>query len=778
MRASPWMTLLAALAGAAACGADADPSGTGGSGAEATGPGASGPGGAGGSGGSGGTATGTGGQGGVGGTTDSCPATFHFEPSFSVQNPRVAGEWHGFDLATAETMVQEGSGYRAEVALSPGLHAYKLVWDVNGNTEWHFDPAEPRRKYVDEIENSAILVRDCNVPALEVVESTVTRPSPGQGSYHAVLSFVDAFDGTGPDPSGYTAELVHAFETTPVDPGALVVNGDGTATIDLSGLSDGKYTLRVRSKTASGRIGEPLRLPFWVEAEAFDWRDALIYMVMADRFDNGDPSNDHGVTPGADPRGDWQGGDLQGITQAIQAGTLDQLGVRAIWITPLNTNPQGAYLAADGQTLVTGYHGYWPTRAREVDPRLGGEQALEDMVKAAHEHGIRILLDYVINHVHEEHEYMSQHPDWFRTGCVCGTPGCDWTTNALDCMFREYMPDIDHRVPEANQQFTDDAVWWLERFDLDGLRVDAVKHVEEIATRNLSAAVREGFEQAGTKYFLMGETAMGWNDCADPCNDENYGTIAKYVGPHGLDGQFDFVLYHGVSYRTFAYGEKGMLHADYWFSHGQSKWPADAIMTPYIGSHDTPRFVSLADYRGQDAQHPQYIPSNQWSDIAEEPSDGEPYRRMRIAMSWLLTLPGAPLLYYGDEYGQYGGADPNNRLMWKGTTGLKADEQATLDHIRALGQARQAIPALRRGSYTSLGATEDTLVFARDTGTDVAIVALTRLPGGDSVNTNLAAYGLGGSTLSDAMGGPSVSVGPSGAASFSIPGSGVVILSP
>ena len=64
----------------------------------------------------------------------------------------------------------------------------------------------------------------------------------------------------------------------------------------------------------------------------------------------------------------------------------------------------------------------------------------------------------------------------------------------------------------------------------------------------------------------MGETAMGWSDCADPCNDENYGTISRYIGPFGLDGQFDFVLYHGVSYRTFAYGDKGMLHADYWIA--------------------------------------------------------------------------------------------------------------------------------------------------------------------------------------------------------------------
>jgi glycosidase len=389
-------------------------------------------------------------------------------------------------------------------------------------------------------------------------------------------------------------------------------------------------------------------------------------------------------------------------------------------------------------------------------------------------------MDSVINHVHEAHEYVAQHPEWFRTGCVCGTAGCDWTAHALDCMFRDYMPDIDHTVADANAQFVDDAVWWLERFDLDGLRVDAVKHVEEVATRNLAAAVREGFEAAGTRYFLMGETAMGWNDCADPCNDENYGTIAKYVGRFGLDGQFDFVLYHGVSYRTFAYSDEGMLHADYWLEHGLGKWPEGAIMTPYIGSHDTARFTTLADYRGQDGAHERWIPGNQWTDTAVAPSDAEPYRRTRIGMSWLLMLPGAPLLYYGDEYGQWGGADPGNRLMWRDPASLGADDATTLLHVRRLGQARRELVALRRGGYQSLFATDDTLVFARAVPNGpAAIVGLTRLAQGDTVNVSLASLGIAsGTVLADRMGGADVTVGGGSNATFSIPGSGAVVLAP
>ena len=713
--------------------------------------------------------------------TDVCPTRWVFEPSFSMQNPRVAGEWHDFDLATALPLTDpdDDGVFTASVDLPPGLHAYKLVYEVDGNTTWALDPAQGRRKYVGDVENSAIKVRDCNLPALEVEQSQVSRNAPGQGSYHAVLGYVDAFDQSGPQPGAFEAELIRDGTATPLGSPELTVSPTGEVTIDVTGLSDGKYRLEVKAATRSGRLGETLALVFWVEAEAFSWQDALIYMVMTDRFADGDTGNNPPPTAGADPSADFLGGDFEGLRQAIDGGALDQLGVRALWLTPLQTNPTGAYLAADGVHLVAGYHGYWPIKAREVDPRLGGEQALRALVATAHAHGIRVLMDYVLNHVHEDHEYVSAHPSWFRTGCVCGTVSCDWTEHALDCMFRDYLPDIDHTVPEANAQLVADAVWWLDEFDLDGLRVDAVKHVEEVATRNLAAEVRELFEAAGTRYFLMGATAMGWNDCADPCNDENYGTIAKYVGPLGLDGQFDFVLYHGVSYRTFAYGDQGMLHADYWFQHGQSKWPAGAIMTPYIGSHDTARFASMADYRGQDASHDRGIVNNQWSNTAVAPGDAEPYRRMRIAMSWLLGLPGAPLMYYGDEYGQWGGADPNNRLMWRDQGQLSGDELATLSFVRKLGTARQKLVALRRGDYQSLSVTDDTLSFARAVPSGpVAIVGLTRSLSAQPVTVDLSALVSGGTVLHDELGGPDVSVAGNGTATFTVPASGAVILAP
>ncbi len=772
---------LACAALSVACGDDgATPTG----GGVTNGP--SGPGGAGGAGGTGGGGGASdGGSGGGVGPASSCPVTLTFEANGTATNVRVAGEWHGFELGTATPMQGPTAGgeFTATLDLPPGLHAYKVVIDDgNGGTSWLLNPSETRRKYVGGTENSAIKVRDCNQPLLTVSDSSVQRAGPGQGSFQAQLVYEPPINGSAASPSGYVAELRKGSASSTPDSSEVNVASDGSVAVDLAGLSDGKYRLLVTPRAVDGALGEPTQLVFWVEAEAFSWEDALVYMVVTDRYQDGDPSNNAAPTPGADPRGDWMGGDLEGLREAIAAGTLDQLGIRAIWLTPFQTNPTAAFPASDGVHQVTGYHGYWPVKAREVDPRLGGEAALRALVDEAHEHGIRILQDFVVNHVHEQHEYVASHPDWFRTGCVCGTQDCDWTSHALDCMFAGYMPDINHSVPEANAQFTADAVWWLDEFDLDGLRVDAVKHVEEVATRNLSAEVKETFERSGlVSYFLMGETAMGWSDCADPCNDENYGTIAKYVGPQGLSGQFDFVLYHGVSYRTFAHGDAGMFHADYWLKHGLSKWPDGAIMTPYIGSHDTSRFTSMADYRGQDGAHDRSIPGNQWSNTAVAPGDPEPYRRTRIAMAWLLNLPGAPLLYYGDEYGQWGGADPNNRLMFRAEGELDAEESATLDFVRALGQARRAHEPLRRGDYVTLFVTEDTLVFGRKIAQgNAAIVALTRstAPVQASFEVN-AALGFGpGTSLSDALGGGGATVQGNGMLTLDVPASGAKVLTP
>ncbi|MDP3275050.1 MAG: alpha-amylase family glycosyl hydrolase [Deltaproteobacteria bacterium] len=710
-----------------------------------------------------------------------CPTVFRYVPPAgrAVSRVEVSGEFNSWTQPGIPLTADGMGGFAATVPIPVGFHGYKLI--VDGT--WELDLGGARRKYVDGTENSGVLVADCRSPTFAVVRSTPTRPAPptsptvGTGRYEAEVRFVPGVERAALDPASVRVSLRRDGMSRNVD-GVTVDATSNTLRIAVGALADGKYTALVEARDATGRAAEPMRLPFWVEAEPFSWQGATIYMAMIDRFANGDRSNDARPTSGVDPRVDYQGGDFQGLQARIADGTLDRLGVRAIWLAPVNRNAEGAFLASDGQHRVMGYHGYWPTRAREVDPRLGGAEALRAMIAEAHRHGIRVLQDFVVNHVHRDHEYFRTHPEWFRTGCVCGTNNCDWTANRLECLFTDYLPDVNWTVPELSLRLADDAAFWVDEFDFDGLRVDAVKHVEDIAVLNLRATLHERFENTGLRVFLTGETAMGWSDCGVGCNREQYDTISRYMGPLALDGQADFVLYHAVPYRAFSSDQMGMIHVDYWTQQSQQQYPAGGIMTPYIGSHDTARFATLAAYRGQGPGLDPSIPGNQWDNIATVQTDPNVYQRHRLAMSWVLTIPGAPLVYYGDEYAAWGGGDPNNRTLWRDESMLSTAERAMLTHVRALGSARRELVAMREGEYVSLGATEETLVFGRRTRTQGAVVALSKANTPRMVTVSVSALGLSeGSTLRDRLGGPSVVV-RGGSVSVSIPSWGAVILAP
>ena len=712
-------------------------------------------------------------------TTSPCTTVFRYVPAAGTPPPssvQVTGEWNAFGNPGTVLRGPDAQGaFTGEVPLLPSVAAYKLL--VDG--KFLLDPSAKLRKYAGGVENSAVRVVDCHAPVLSLATQATTRSAAGQGRFQATVAFRRGQDAPALDVGSVSVTLRHDATRAPLT--AAIDAAAQTIAVDAPALADGKYTIFVDAKDAAGQSAKTLRLVFWIEGPAFSWQDSLIYMVMVDRFKNGDPSNDAPRTPAADERADFKGGDLQGVRNVIASGALDRLGVSTIWLSPFHTNPTGPYLAQDGVHLSTGYHGYWPTRARQVDARIGGDAALKAMIAEAHAHGIRVLQDFVVNHVHKEHEYVAQHPSWFRTGCVCGTANCDWTAHRLDCMFSDYLPDVDWTVPEVSEQFGDDAVYWLDTFDLDGFRIDAVKHVEDASIANLTARVREEFEATGTRVFMTGETAMGWNGDSPAANQSEYDTISRYIGPNGLDGQFDFVLFHAAAYRTFAYDEKGLLHADFWAQESGRQYPAGAVMTPYIDSHDTARSVTVATYRGQDANHARAVATdNKWSNVAGPPTDAEPYQRHRLAMAWLYGLPGAINLYYGDEYGQWGGADPNNRAAWRGDQALTGEEAATLTFAQRLGTARRELSALRRGAYRSVYGTDDALVFARVAAPgEIALVALTRLAGGTTMQASLpATLGLAnGTMLHDRLGGPDVVV-TNGAVAITLGPRGAAILAP
>lgn len=660
-----------------------------------------------------------------------CERTLVYRPSAQLSGVQVAGSW---DWNNPRNLVlRPDNTYAIELGdLAPGLYSYKFV--VNG--AWILDPDNDYRAYENGVENSGLRLADCSLPLIDEVSASTTA-----SSLEITATLFRGVDGAALDRA--KTEITLWSGATQISGADIdIAAGTGRVTISATGLTPGKYTARLTTTDTANKVAKAVLVPVWVEAEAFDWRDATIYMVMVDRYRNGNPAND--PAPGsAAPSADWHGGDLAGITQAIEAGELDELGIRAIWLSPFIDNAKGVY--QDGGNGVSAYHGYWPTKARAIDPRFGTEAELEALVDAAHARGIRILLDYVLNHVHEDHEYLSEHPEWFRTGCKCGDAGCGWTERRLDCLFQPYLPDVDWTQTAASDAFIDDALWWLERFDLDGLRVDAVKHVEDLAVFNLGTRVNETFERGGTDYFLLGETAMGWNGHVVGDNASEYGTISRYIGDNGLSGQFDFVLYHAAAYNVFAYGTYGLAHADFWAQQSLASYPESAIMTPFVGSHDSSRFVSMAAGDGR--------VNNKWPSqgLPTAPTDPAAYAKMRLALTWVLTQPGAPLLYYGDEYGEFGGADPDNRHMWRNDSERTTAERDLRAIISRLGVARKDSVALRRGTYQSLVSEDDVLIFGRSNGTESAFVALNRSGAAASRTITLSASAAAAATYTDAL---------------------------
>ena len=595
----------------------------------------------------------------------------------NASSVELVGEWNW-----SESLQMNGNGdvWTADIELQEGLYCYKFI--VDG--AYMFDPSNPERVYCDGIENSLLRVDDHLRPhytaSLTEVALEVTYHAGSTGALH---------DGV---PSALT--------------GATWDETTATWTLPLTDFEDGKHTLKVEGFDTDGHPAYDLLVPFWTGPHAdFVWEDALVYMIMTDRFVNGNSSND-GPSTGAAQGADWQGGDFAGVTQMIESGYFADLGVNALWLTPFNTAATGTGKAADGVHDVSAFHGYWPTEARGVEPRLGTEAELQEMIEAAHDNGMRVMMDFVVNHVHEDHEYVQNNSDWFTSGCICGQADCDWTEHRLDCQFTAYMPDVNWKNRQASEQMIADALWWMETFDLDGARIDAVKHVENLAVANLVSQINERFETVGNDVYLKGETAMGWSGHSLEDNQAQYGAINAYMGPDGLDGQADFVLYHAVVDNVFVSGNENYQHLDFWTNRSQDQYTPGSLMVPYVGSHDVPRLTSRADTGTGDAY-------NQWVEngLPGQPGDVSAYHAALQAYGWLLTTPGAPLLYYGDEYGEYGGADPDNRHMYRNPSSWSDHESALYENISQLGQLRLESVALRQGAYSTRLAMPNMLAY-------------------------------------------------------------------
>lgn len=501
----------------------------------------------------------------------------------------------------------------------------------------------------------------------------------------------------------------------------------------------------------------------------FLWEAANVYFLLTDRFNNGNPENDlnFGRTEPTGPLRGFMGGDLAGITQKIESGYFDSLGVNAIWFTPVVEQIHGDTDEGTGNTY--GYHGYWAKDWTALDPNFGNREELQALVEAAHGRGIRILLDVVLNHTGPVTEEDPAWPeDWVRLEPVCAfqdyqtTTACTLVANLPDIYTESVAPvelpdallakwkeegrlsaELDELqvffertgYPRAPRYYI---IKWLTDYvhdlGVDGFRVDTAKHADEQAWADLYREASFAFDTwkkrhpdkvlDNTPFFMVGEV-YGYGISGG--RDYDFGDRKVDYFDHGFTSLINFELKAdaGQPYeRTFSKYSRLL----------QTTLSGKGVLN-YLSSHD----------------------------------DGAPFDQDRSqayrAANVLLLTPGASQIYYGDESsrpllaeGAVGDANLRTFMNWSDLDSL-AETKQVLEHWRKLGTFRARHLSIGAGKHKQLSSQPYVFsrTYASDDYRDKVVVGLD-LPKGKKTLSVKGFFG-DGTRLFDAYSGQEVTVG-------------------
>lgn len=497
---------------------------------------------------------------------------------------------------------------------------------------------------------------------------------------------------------------------------------DGTWTLDIkrlanegmSELKNGRSYLRIYAEDETYLYNDML-LPMQdgkivtsaSQLNRHDQQAQVLYSILIDRFYDGNEGNDWKMnSPEVLDIVDYQGGDLAGITAKITEGYFDKLGVNTLWISPITQNPWDAwglypfpngnkYDSTKTYTKFSGYHGYWPIYATKLDDRFGTPDELRTLLDTAHAHEINVILDYVANHMHINSPTLQEHPDWHTDSLLPdGTRNFElWDEARLTTWFDKHIPTLDLEREEVCEQMTDSALYWLENYDLDGFRHDACKHIPEGYWRMLGQKIATRWP--GREIWMIGET---------------YGSpqlIGSYVKTGMLNAQFDFNVYFTA--REALCGYKGMDEVLNNELTSLRTYGAHHTMGNISGNHDQIRFASIA---GGAIDIYAYGKEEGWTKEIGIGDAEKAYKRALLLEVLNLTLPGVPCIYQGDEYGEVGGNDPDNRHMMRFET-LSLDERNMRNEVAELIHMRRNSMPLLYGDFIPLIDRPDEIIYQR-----------------------------------------------------------------
>ena len=427
-------------------------------------------------------------------------------------------------------------------------------------------------------------------------------------------------------------------------------------------------------------------------------RDDVIYLIMPDRFADGDPSNDRpaGSNGGYDRSNPmaYHGGDLRGIREHL--GYLHDLGVTTLWLTPVWKNTD------------SDYHGYHVVDFYALDDHMGTMPEYQALVADARRLGMKVLIDYVVNHTGPHHPWANDPPTptWFHgttahhlepaytfTGLVDPHASPREYLNTLDGWFAGRLPDLNPDDPALALYLAQNAIWWTEIAQLDGFRLDTFPYSSRQFWSGWHDRLRQVYPQFDYPQIMdVGEVADGDSTITSFFE----GGRKQFDGiDSGLATVFDFPLCHAL--RDVVIKGAPMERIVDVLRHDEL-YPHPETLVTFVGNHDDRRFVS---------------------------EEGSNPARLKAALSLLLTLRGIPQIYSGDEIAMPGGSDPDNRRDFPGgfpgdprnaftTNGRTPEEQEVFAHVQSLLALRKSHVALRTGKQWHIGWDDTYYAFLRE----------------------------------------------------------------
>ncbi len=614
---------------------------------------------------------------------------FEFDPgSEDYQEVSLAGDINDWDPSKTPLEFVDDV-WRTSLLLNPGRYQYQIVAD----SEWMLDPNND--KIVDNNigGHNSLLV----VPAVDAGLLPQLYTHEFDGDNKLSIRFEN-------DPD----EILVFWQNHRLPEAYLSREGDiKNIKIPPDAKNHNRSFLRVRAYNEHGPSNDlliPLEENRPVEGPEnltrFDYEASILYFIMVDRFNNGKPELDDPVDdPEVAPRANFHGGDLAGIAKKIRDGYFDELGINSIWFSPITQNPLEAFEEFPyPHRKYTGYHGYWPITLTTVDHRFGNEEIMRDMVETAHENDINVLLDFVSNHVHEQNPLIKENPDW-ATDLILpdGTKNIRiWDEQRLTTWFDTFLPSLDFSKPEVVETMSDSALYWIQEYNLDGFRHDATKHIPLEFWRTLTTKlVEEVVIPEDRRLFQIGET-FGSREL-----------IGNYVGSGLLDGQFDFNLYFDAR-SIFALDEGSFKDLNYSLMESFNHYGYNNLMGNITGNHDLPRFISLA---GGDLAFDEDDKEAGWQ---RDVGVGDPagYDKLSQLTAFIMTIPGVPVIYYGDEIGIPGAGDPDSRRPMK-FENLSDKEKDTKERVKKLTRIRSNNLAFIYGDFQTLKVDDQIYAYGR-----------------------------------------------------------------